>query len=383
MRRFLCTSRVQAAATVVLLVLAAQAANAGPSINPGGVVNAASYAPPVAPGSIATIFGRELAPAAVSALVLPLPASLGGVTVQLNGFQAPLFYVSPTQINFQVPSDLAGQAQAAVSVTVNEVTSAPQNIALAPSSPGLFAADATGRGQGAVLIAGGSALAAAVRTAPGARPVTPGETISIFCTGLGAVPVVPASLPLSAPAVTVTLGGVPATVTYSGPAPGFAGLDQVNAQVAAGTPAGDAVPLVITAGDVSSNIVTISTGTAGELPVTTFSGYYAPVAADAPASVPSYRLPVDLNAVANWGLLTQANYTRYFDLARIRTLLEAERLWGYRPEGGLPFSATPRRHHRALPVVQGTWDPAFRYHRHAASPLPHPVRRNLERSRGA
>ena len=69
-------------------------------------VNAASYGAPqlpsIAPGSIATIFGSNLATDTVAATSTPLPNQLGGTTVTVDGVRAPLFYVSPTQINFQV-----------------------------------------------------------------------------------------------------------------------------------------------------------------------------------------------------------------------------------------------------------------------------------------
>jgi len=91
-----------------------------------------------------------------------------------------------------------------------------------------------------------------------------GEIISVYCTGLGALnppaitgapgPVPPAQTAL---AVQVSIGGLPAQVTYAGLAPGFAGLYQINAQVPAGTPSG-AQPLQASAGGASSNAVTIA-----------------------------------------------------------------------------------------------------------------------------
>src|SRR5437773_11943920 len=74
------------------------------TINPGGVVNIAGFQAPVAPGSAVAILGTNLASAVVSAKALPLPATLGGVSVLVNGtLAAPLFYVSPTQISAQLP----------------------------------------------------------------------------------------------------------------------------------------------------------------------------------------------------------------------------------------------------------------------------------------
>ena len=82
-----------------------------PSIRPNlGVVNAASYAPVLTPGGLATIFGYGLASASTSATSLPLTNVLGGTQVTVGGMLAPLLYVSSSQINFQVPWELAGQS---------------------------------------------------------------------------------------------------------------------------------------------------------------------------------------------------------------------------------------------------------------------------------
>ena len=99
-----------------------------------GTVNGASFAAgvPVAAGSIASVFGSNLASAAAGARVVPLPTLLGDAKVTLNGIAAPLFYVSPGQINFQVPWELAGQSEASLTVTVGGLMSAAQTVKLAP-----------------------------------------------------------------------------------------------------------------------------------------------------------------------------------------------------------------------------------------------------------
>ncbi len=238
-----------------------------PSINPGGMVNAASFAGQLpAAGGIATLFGTNLAASAQQADRVPLPTTLGGTRVELNGIAAPLFFVSPTQINFQIPWQLAGQTQASVVVTLDGVTSSPQTVNLSGFSPGLFALTQTGTGQGAVLIAGTAIIAAPSGSFAGARPVRRGESISIFCTGLGAAsnpPAsgAPASLQSLSPTTTnpsVTIGGIQATVSFSGLAPGFVGLYQVNAEVPPNSPNGNAVQVVLTIGGLVSNTVTIA-----------------------------------------------------------------------------------------------------------------------------
>jgi len=238
-----------------------------PAVNAGGMVNGATFGTqPPAAGSIVSLFGTNLALSAASAQTAPLPTTLAGTTVQLNGIAAPLFYASPTQMNLQIPWQLAGQTQASVVVSVSGVASAPQTVNLSAYSPGIFTVSQTGSGQGAVLIAGSAAVAAPTGVVPGARPANRQEYISIYCTGLGPVSNAPASgakaldSPLSSTSTlpTVTVGGLPAVVTFSGLAPSFVGLYQVNAQVPDTVVPGDAVPLTLSIGGAVSNTVTIA-----------------------------------------------------------------------------------------------------------------------------
>jgi uncharacterized protein (TIGR03437 family) len=235
-----------------------------PAVAAGGIFNAASWAGPVAAGSIAAVFGNNLGSSLASATAFPLPTTLGETSLLIGTQGAPLYMTSCSQVNLQIPWELAGQTQAPVAATVGGLVSASQPATIAPFAPGVFSLNMLGSGQGAVEIAPTAELAAPL--GPGARPVNPGEYIAIFCTGLGAVSNQPAtgaaasSSPLSATATlpTVTIGGVGAQVTYSGLAPGFAGLYQVNAVVPDGTPSGSNVNLVISIGGVTSNTVTIA-----------------------------------------------------------------------------------------------------------------------------
>jgi uncharacterized protein (TIGR03437 family) len=123
-----------------------------------------------------------------------------------------------------------------------------------------------GTGQGATLIAGTASLAAPSGAFSNSRPVKVGEYISIYATGLGDVsnrpgagaasPTSPLSYTLAPPEVTI--GGVPAKVSYSGLAPGFVGLYQINVQVPDGVPAGPEIPTVLKIGGVPSNTATIA-----------------------------------------------------------------------------------------------------------------------------
>ena len=135
-----------------------------------------------------------------------------------------------------------------------------------PFNPGIFTTAATGEGQGSILIAGTTTLAAPVGAFPDSRPVRKGEFIAIFATGLGPVTNMPATgapasdnpLSVTTTLPQVTIGGIPATVTFSGLAPGFVGLYQINVEIPAGAPSGDAIEVVVTIGGAQSNAVTIA-----------------------------------------------------------------------------------------------------------------------------
>jgi uncharacterized protein (TIGR03437 family) len=240
----------------------------GPNINAGGTVNGASFTSQMAAGAIVSTFGTNMALSTAFAGAVPLPTTLGGATLQINDlFNVPKFFASATQINHQLPWELAGQSQASMTDTVGLLRSGARDFNLSTHAPGLFATNQAGTGQGAILISGtGGRVAAPVGMFPGSRPANRGEFIEIFCTGLGPVTNTPATgsaagsspLSLTTSAPTVTIGGVPATVSFSGLAPGFVGLYQVNVQVPATAPTGSAVAVVLTIGGVTANTVTIA-----------------------------------------------------------------------------------------------------------------------------
>jgi len=233
-----------------------------PSISAGGIVNAASFAgSPLAPGSIVSAYGDFLGIPLMSATGSTLPDQLGGVSLAFgSGVAAPLFAVSSGQINFQLPWELANQSASALSVTVNGQTGAAPEVSLAAFSPGIFAMNGQGNGQGAVLDT-------SYRLVDQSNPALAGVgAIQIYCTGLGAVTNRPATgspalgQPLSQTVATpaVTIGGAPATVLFSGLAPGAVGEYQVNALVPSGSAKGSAVPVTIQIGGVTSNTITIA-----------------------------------------------------------------------------------------------------------------------------
>ena len=233
------------------------------AINPGGVVNAASYADgaPVALGSIAAAFGSYLLTPPSVGQGMPLPTNLGGLSLQFgNGMKAPLFYAADGQVNFQVPWELAGLLQTTVTATLNGQSSVSQTVNLTIYAPGIFSINGQGTGQGAILDS-------SYRLVDSSNPAARGSTIVlIYCTGLEPVenqpPAgIPASSSLFATTTTtpvVTIGGVPAQVQFSGLAPGYVGLYQVNALVPKESGVGSAVPVAILMGGATSNTVTIA-----------------------------------------------------------------------------------------------------------------------------
>ncbi|MBN2604119.1 MAG: hypothetical protein JXA91_08315 [Candidatus Thermoplasmatota archaeon] len=232
-----------------------------PKFTSDGVVSGASYSTdPISPGSISSIFGEYLALEIDSAEVLPLPKTLGGTTVYLDDIECPLYYVSPEQINFQVPYELEGENVALMVIECDGISSIPVSIAIASVNPGIFTTNMQGTGAGCVLHNSDSSLVTSI------NPATRGEYLQIYCTGLGLVNpdvetgAAASSDPLCHTLVTpvVIIGGVEADVLYSGLAPGFVGLYQVNVQVPETAPLGEDVSLLISVVGIESNVVTLA-----------------------------------------------------------------------------------------------------------------------------
>jgi len=211
-----------------------------PTINPKGIVDGASFTSgqAVAPGSIVSIFGTGLADFSDYAFSLPLPFGLDGVAFSFDvpsaniSVPARFFYISPDQLNVQVPWELAGQSSVTVKVIVNYTYSAEYTLPLATYSPGFFVNEVNGQ----PIIA---ALDATNKPAGAGNPIARGAAVALFLNGLGPVNHEPASgspgpsdqSATTASTPVITIGGQQAAVTYSGLAPGFVGVYQVNATV--------------------------------------------------------------------------------------------------------------------------------------------------------
>jgi uncharacterized protein (TIGR03437 family) len=221
-----------------------------PVVNPGGVVSAADFTSSPAPGLLVSIFGTSLADSTAGAPGLPLPPRIGATSAVMGGEELPLLFVSANQINFIVPYDLVPKSQYQLIVQRANSISVPVTVTVMPSQPAILSTNGSGSGQGHIYrydSAGNVALADAQ------TPAQAGQVLVIYCVGLGAVdpsvstgggPPVGALSNTTAP-VSVTVGGQPAHVAFSGLTPGFAGLYQINTVVPNGVTAGDQVPVTI------------------------------------------------------------------------------------------------------------------------------------------
>jgi glucosylceramidase len=222
-----------------------------PAFPANGAVNAAAPEAALSPGALFSIYGVNLAAEAQWPLRLPLPATMAAASVQINGIAAPLLYVSPLQINAQVPWE-AAPGSATLTVTHAGVA-ASQTVAMAAAGPAIFTVDGTR--------AAAKNQDYSVNSQD--NPAPAGQAILLFGTGLGGVsPAVPAGAAASADPlswvtakVTATVGGAPADVSFAGLAPGFAGLWQINVTLPAGV--SGAVPAIVTVAGVASNTVTV------------------------------------------------------------------------------------------------------------------------------
>ncbi len=215
----------------------------GVFLNPQGVVNAGSSAPftaGVAPGELLTLYGENLASGIQVASSAPFPTTLGKVQVMINSIPAPIYYVYPGVIAAIVPYGVTGSI-AKVQVFNNNVASNAVTEWIAKTAPGVLTQSANGLGYGDVVHLDGTNV-------NDKSPAQIGETVSVYLTGLGAVsPAIadgaagPTDPLATTPSGTIAayIGGVAATVGYSGLAPQLAGLYQINLTVPAGLTAGD------------------------------------------------------------------------------------------------------------------------------------------------
>lgn len=231
-----------------------------PTISNGGVVSASDFGKftSVAPGSWIEIYGASLAAAASQWSTSDFqnntaPTSLSGTSVKINGQPAFVYYISPGQVDVQLPGNIASGIQL-LTITAAGKTSPLYQVVVNAVEPGMDAPaslNLNGHQYVAALFSDGSyALPSGAISGLASHPANPGETITLYGVGFGPVtPAVPAGqiaqglTTLSG--FSVTIGGAPAKVSYAGLAPGFVGLYQFNIEVPK-IAAAAAVPVVFT-----------------------------------------------------------------------------------------------------------------------------------------
>jgi uncharacterized protein (TIGR03437 family) len=229
----------------------------------GAVQSAAAPSSAVAPDSLASLYGANLAPGVAQAALQPLPLALGGVTLSVTDAAgatrtAPLVYVSPVQINFVVPDGTA-PGLATLVVSGQTFTAAVQ-----PVAPTLFSMNGAGSGV---------AAATGIRV-QAANPVLQSSVPVFQCAGSSCVSV-PIALGADTPVyvsfygtgirnrsslanVAMTINGISVPVLYAGRAPGFTGLDQVNAGLVLSLRGSGESNVVLTVDGLAANTVTIN-----------------------------------------------------------------------------------------------------------------------------
>lgn len=222
------------------------------------IVNAADGSPGVAPGSLISIYGRNLSPINAATREVPLPTALGESCLTVNGIPVPMLFVSPQQINAQLPFRVDGNATMVLRTPGG--VSDNLNFMILPAAPGVFRTYQEGPlyGTSTVVRARNGELVTP------ANPIHLDDRLVIYLTGLGRTspdveagypaPSNPPATTLSEPAVT--LGSVPLPISYAGLSPGQVGVYQINAIVPfRGVPTGLEVPLTITQNGASTTLL--------------------------------------------------------------------------------------------------------------------------------
>ena len=227
------------------------------------VVNGASYANgPLAAGEIVTIAGENLGPGTL-ATATPgpdgtLPSNFDAVQVLFNGIPGPILTTSSNAVSAIVPYEVSGAPAIAVQVVYNGQTSAEVDMPVTQADPGIFSADQSGSGQGAILNCDGS------NNSPD-NPAPAGAVVTLYATGGGptqswvdTAALVSEAIPLAS-AAQATVGGEPAQVLYAGTAVGkVAGTTQITLRLPADLPSGSQQIVVTIAGEQSPATTTVS-----------------------------------------------------------------------------------------------------------------------------
>jgi uncharacterized protein (TIGR03437 family) len=234
--------------------------DAVPYIAPTGVQNGAGPTPQtgVAPGSVVSIFGANLASAVATGPGSPLAQTLSGTVVQAANRMLPLFFVSPGQINAELPADFAEGPQT-LTVSSQGLPDVHASFTVVRNAPGLFQQTVNGQSFAVAVHEDGSAVTPD-------SPARRGELLTVYGTGFGptdpmrpvgfAVPQTPPFALLDAASVLV--GGVVLTAENAFAAPGSAAVDAVQFRLSDGAPSGTNAALRVSINGQPSNTVLLA-----------------------------------------------------------------------------------------------------------------------------
>jgi uncharacterized protein (TIGR03437 family) len=225
-----------------------------PHIN--AVVNAADLKTGIAPGGLITLFGSQLSPVNMASSEMPLPTALADSCLTVNGFPVPILFVSPNQVNAQMPFETVGNVSMILRTPGG--SSDTYNLQVIPGAPSVFRSGVAGPVTDIPTI---------IRDSNGqlvtdSDPVHRNDVLVIFLTGLGLTsPAVPTGMPsplnplaIALTKPSVTIGGMQLPLSYYGLAPGEVGVYQINVKVPANVPTGISVPLAISQGNYTSSM---------------------------------------------------------------------------------------------------------------------------------
>lgn len=220
------------------------------------VVNAADFGPGLAPGGLISIFGQQLSPVNLATKELPVPTALGDSCLTINGLPVPMLFVSPNQINAQLPFEAIGKVTMILRTPGG--VSDNFNLIVLPGSPGIFRSGVVGEETNVATVL----RSTNGELVTGSNPIHKGDTVIIYLTGLGQTspaattgfpgPSSPLAAALNVP--QVTLGGIALPLYYSGLTPGQVGIYQINAKIPSSVPLGLTIPLKITQGSSNTSI---------------------------------------------------------------------------------------------------------------------------------
>jgi len=232
------------------------AAVAPPNIT--SVVNAANGGTDIAPGGLISVFGTQLSPVNLATSEIPLPTALANSCLSVNGLPVPILFVSPDQVNAQMPFQAIGDVTLVLRTPGGQSNNF--NLVIEPNAPSVFLSGAAGPEDNIPTVVRNDDNELVTPSHPIHRKSN--TALVIYLTGLGPTspavgtgqpaPFGPLAVSLTEP--TVTLGGVELPVLFSGLAPGLVGVDQINVSVPFNVPDGMSIPLEITQGAVSTSI---------------------------------------------------------------------------------------------------------------------------------